>query len=287
MDFFGSLHSGMRFPDARINGGGPLPTSLSGPAGINGDADGQYNFNGNLLDGISPYAGPKQGRMGSDRNYQQIPLRKQYFVPPIHVPNCNGTHTVTISHPVDHGDLAFIVRAPRTLLKDGVHTKFTTPVLCNLVTANYLLAGVQEFLKRDDRDKKNKWFEFIHEVAPSFERVILTKGVITNTITKQILCRITSTAIIPYGICAGSEKQGGQSEMTLGPVHGVASFVTTLTLDGQNRDLVNVWKHVDVSAGDNLCLCLDKAQVATPFYLNHYYKSASSQTFPEPIEVTC
>lgn len=45
MDFFGNLHSNIRFPDARINGDGPLPTSLDGPAGINGDADGPYNFN--------------------------------------------------------------------------------------------------------------------------------------------------------------------------------------------------------------------------------------------------
>ena len=53
-------------PDARINGGGPLPTSLSGPAGINGDPDGKINFNSDLLSGITPYADAKGGRMGSD-----------------------------------------------------------------------------------------------------------------------------------------------------------------------------------------------------------------------------
>ena len=74
-DFFSNLGSGIRFPDARIGGAGPLPTSLSGPAGINGDPDGRYNFNSNLLDGIGPYAGPDGGRMGSDRNYQQVPHR--------------------------------------------------------------------------------------------------------------------------------------------------------------------------------------------------------------------
>ena len=35
-DFFSNLGSGIRFPDARIGGSTPLPTSLSGPAGING-----------------------------------------------------------------------------------------------------------------------------------------------------------------------------------------------------------------------------------------------------------
>ena len=78
-DFFAGLSgSGIRFTDARINGPGPLPTELSGPAGINGDADGKYNFNGDLLSGITPYAGPGQGRMGSDHSYQQIPHRYVY-----------------------------------------------------------------------------------------------------------------------------------------------------------------------------------------------------------------
>jgi hypothetical protein len=62
-DFFGSLTGGnIRFTDERIDGDGPLPTSLSGPEGINGDPDGRYNFNDSLLSGITPYA-YGQGRM--------------------------------------------------------------------------------------------------------------------------------------------------------------------------------------------------------------------------------
>ena len=71
-DLFSGL-TGFRFPDARINGGGPLPTDLSGPAGINGDPDGRINFNSDLFSGIAPYSGPDAGRMGSDKSYQQIP----------------------------------------------------------------------------------------------------------------------------------------------------------------------------------------------------------------------
>jgi hypothetical protein len=79
-DFFGSLTGGnIRFTDARINGDGPLPTSLSGPEVINGDPDGRYNFNDSLLSGIVPYA-YGQGRMGSDRNYQQIPIDRPFIV---------------------------------------------------------------------------------------------------------------------------------------------------------------------------------------------------------------
>ena len=72
-DFFSALsEGGIRFTDSRINGPGPLPTELSGPAGVQGVADGRYNFNSNLLDGITPYSWAKQGQSGSDRNYQQI-----------------------------------------------------------------------------------------------------------------------------------------------------------------------------------------------------------------------
>jgi hypothetical protein len=86
-DFFGALNSGnVRFTDARINGDGPLPTSISGLEGINCDPDGHYNFNDTLLSSIAPYAGPKEGSMGSDRNYQQIPHPKQYPVPKIYLP---------------------------------------------------------------------------------------------------------------------------------------------------------------------------------------------------------
>ena len=72
-DFYAQLAGGnVRLPDTNINGGGPLPTTLSGVTGINGDPDGQYNFNSDLLSGITPYAFG-QGRMGSDRSYQQVP----------------------------------------------------------------------------------------------------------------------------------------------------------------------------------------------------------------------
>jgi hypothetical protein len=36
----------------------------------------------------------------------------------------------------------------------------------------------------------------------------------------------------------------------LKPVQAAASFFVTLTVDGQNRDLVNIWRGVDVEGGD-------------------------------------
>ncbi len=157
-DFFAGLTGGnIRFTDARIDGDGPLPTSLSGPEGINGDPDGRYNFNNSLLEGVTPYA-YGQGRMGSDRNYQQIPNRKQFPVPPLWLPETTpqAETSFQVSHPIDMGDVAFIinVRYKHYLLQPGPHAHFqqgkdtTLPqfnVLCNICTVNYLLAGLQNY----------------------------------------------------------------------------------------------------------------------------------------------
>ena len=162
-DFFAALTSGnVRFPDARIDGDGPLPTTLSGPAGVHGDADGKYNFNDSLLSGITPYVMPGSGRMGSDCNFQQIPHRKQFPVPPIYLPEPDpyATSSFMVSHPIDMGDVVFIVnlRNKQTMLTDVNKTCFTMRkdssggvmpqynIFCNICTANYLLAGMYNYI---------------------------------------------------------------------------------------------------------------------------------------------
>jgi hypothetical protein len=180
----------MRFPDARINGDGPLPTSLSGPAGINGDADGRYNASNDLLSGITPYAGPKTGRVGSDRNYQQIPHRVQYAVPKLYLPRPNGTSQIEVSHAVDNGDLALVVRHGQRLLGPYFNPhdpmRKPTPVICNIVTANYLLAGIQQYMlgridklagkvgappptRVSDHDMDNQWWKLMQDWRISAE----------------------------------------------------------------------------------------------------------------------
>ena len=80
-DIFSSL-PGTRFPDAGINDGGPLPTQLNRPEGIQGDPDELMNFDKNLTSGLTPCQyGLGTGRNGSNRNHQQISHRKQYFIP--------------------------------------------------------------------------------------------------------------------------------------------------------------------------------------------------------------
>jgi hypothetical protein len=335
-DFFGGLQSGnMRFTDARIDGDGPLPTSLSGPEGINGDPDGRYNFNESLLSGIIPYAFGKEGRMGSDRNYQQIPHRKQFPVPPVFLPEPDpGTdQTFEMSHGIDMGDIAFIlnVHHKRFLLcppphsfasQDEDHTMPNWNVFCNICTVNYLLAGLHNHVVHtcirnagnagnaaNPANANNAWGRLLRcfgveqrshyivqqyrtesahnfDAPPDQKTEIASRAHALMTLRCQMLLQdIVRRKIIPIGICAMSEKQGGQHEVGLKPVQAAASFYTTLTVDGQNRDLVNIWRSIDISAGDFLILRLDflhrgekNPNTKRVYMLNHYYKDTVTKT---------
>jgi len=325
-DFFGSLNAGnVRYTDARINGDGPLPTSLSGPEGINGDPDGRYNFNDSLLSSIAPYAGPKEGRMGSDRNYQQIPHRKQYPVPKIYLPEpaWDTASTFDMSHPIDMGDLVFIVNmhykhyvltGSQQCVRDTQdNTMPNYNVFLNICTVNYLLAGIynyaMHFIKVDDiavrtRDQ-HAWFQLmrclsldqyllrirnryqnffrINQVLPQKMKNYDSEVILTIKLMLQTLMRDN---IKPLGICSTSEKQGGQHETGYKPVQAAASFYVTLTVDGQNRDLVNIWRGVDVEGGDLLLVQLEYREknrngnqpITQGYVLNHYYKAFVQRT---------
>jgi hypothetical protein len=268
--FFGGIN-GIRFPDARINGGGPLPTSLSGPAGVNGDPDGKYNFTSSLLGDLNPYQyEPNTGRMGSDRNYQQIPHRKQFFVPCLSIPTADNTGLVALSHAVDQGDIAWIVNMrQKSVLLASQHSRTGTgneyanvDILVNLATINYILAGLTYYKKGGIKEAPDKspWKvlndNFRHDDPYSH---------------------------CPFGICAGSEKQGGLHETGLAPIQAACSHVTTLTVDGQNRDLVNYWQDITINAGDVLIMRKQKMRVKS-FVLNHYYKGTVAQNFPSEFE---
>jgi hypothetical protein len=335
-DFFGGLNSSnVRFTDARINGDGPLPTNLSGPEGINGDPDGRYNFNDALLAGITPYAGPQAGRMGSDRNYQQIPHRKQFPVPKIWLPEpgWNAETLFDMSHPIDMGDLVFIVNMnyKQYVLSGNIPTvrdaeDNTLPnynVFCNICTVNYLLAGIQNFsfhyvIAADDvvRGKDRfAWYqlmrclnidldlEYIRTIVADIRSARLTDAqkdilyVKFMLLFKVMLQKVIRDNIKPIGICSTSEKQGGQHETGFKPVQAAASFFVTLTVDGQNRDLVNIWRGVDVEGGDLLLVQLEYRErkkrthdigppITQTYVLNHYYKGwvqRSVQLHPENI----
>jgi len=100
---------------------------------------------------------------------------------------------------------------------------------------------------------------------------------------KVMLQKVIRDNIKQIGICSTSEKQGGQHETGLKPVQAAASFFVTLTVDGQDRDFVNIWRGVDVEGGDLLLVQLEYrerkkmteeigAPITQTYVLNHYYK---------------
>jgi len=307
-DFFGSLNSSnVRFTDARINGDGPLPTNLSGPEGISGDPDGRYNFNTDLLSNITPYAGPQAGRMGSDRNYQQIPHRKQFPVPPIWLPEPahDAEAFFDMSHAIDMGDVVFIVSVhqkhlllmgtpqPQKDAQDNTMPNYN--LFCNICTVNYILAGIcnyswhyvtgtdafrnqygkhtwHHFMRCLGIDERLKQLRFLYALEPDAHLLTMLR-------IKLMLQQVIRDTFKPIGICSTSEKQGGQHEVGMKPVQAAASFFVTLTVDGQNRDLVNLWRGVNVQGGDQLLLQLEYIDLANTsrcqaYKLNHYYKGS-------------
>ena len=279
-DFFSQLGANIRFPDANINGSGPLPTSLSGPAGVNGDPDGRINFNSDLLSGITPYAyEPGQGRMGSDRNYQQIPHRIQKIVPKLFLPYAdmgNSQSCLALSHAVDQGDVAFILQTSRvqslifdsSAMRDASIANLQIPghtAFINISTVNYLLAGLQRLAPGSPATMT--WAALARDLGYRYKLGHRRVDIL----------ELVSTRLLPFGICAGSENQGGKHETGLAPVQAAANHVTTLTVDA----LVNLWRNVDVSAGDELIFKL--AWLQTHHYtLNHYYKGVVRQSFVRP-----
>lgn len=282
MSLFADLNAGaIKGPDVQMNVG-PLPSVAGGPEGSNGDPDGRINFNSSLLEGIQPYAYGEAARMGSDRNYQQIPHRIQQIIPMLYLPHADKEEKslVHVSHAVDVGDVAFIVGTNhvQSILFDGIQQQDATILnsemparnaFCNLSTVNYLLAGLQR-LNRSDPGLI-PWQTFAKSI-----------GFHPTSNKEELLLevrKVMRTGFVPFGICSGSEHQGGKHETGLAPVQAAVNHVTTMTIDGQNRDLVNFWRRHDCHSGDQLIYRLELLPTKR-YTLNHYYKGVVHQTFP-------
>jgi hypothetical protein len=92
--------------------------------------------------------------------------------------------------------------------------------------------------------------------------------------------RLVRQNFTPHGICAGSEHQGGKHESShsnasIQPGRAV-NFVTTMTVDGKNEDLVNYWYKHDLCAGDTLLFTLEQKLGSDindrEYHLTRYYK---------------
>jgi hypothetical protein len=91
---------------------------------------------------------------------------------------------------------------------------------------------------------------------------------------------------VPHGICAGSEHQGGQHETGTAPVQAAVNFVTTMTVDGKNVDLVNYWFRQSTLAGDELLFRLERQNTTDKpsfeYNLTRYYKDPKVEPVTPP-----
>jgi hypothetical protein len=280
MSLFDQL-SGFEFPDVLMNSG-PLPSTAGGPAGSDGSIDGVINGTSALLENISPYAIGKSARTGSDRNYQQIPHRFQYIIPRLYIPHFDNDRRIHISHAVDQGDIAFLLYGGNRAWLTSDNQFGTRAPPCAFATievVNYILLCIQASktknwnLVRDDLIKHQAFKEAMNrrteQKTQDFDDFYIFKAI-------RLLIQ---HVFVPHGICAGSEHQGGQHEHTGGhPVQAAVNFVTTMTIDGKNVDLVNYWYGLSMVAGDELIFRLEKQEIkeSKEFHLSRYYKEPVS-----------
>ena len=288
-DFFAGV-TGFKFPDT-LRDKGPLPSVVGGPAGSDGTPDGVINGTSSLLANITPYAKGESARMGSDSNYQQIPWRMQYIIPQLFLPSFNEHESnIAVSHAVDQGDIAF-----RLYTKDRAW--FTTntsanalshaalrpaALVCfgNLDIVNYILACLQ------------------HSDSTTWEcmRQHLSYSQKADDFDQfKSIQRLVRQNFTPHGICAGSEHQGGKHESShsnasIQPGRAV-NFVTTMTVDGKNEDLVNYWYRQDLCAGDTLLFTIEKRYGrdinAREYHLTRYYKQPVKQSIHMDKDKVC
>jgi hypothetical protein len=284
MSLFDQL-SGFQFPDVLMNSG-PLPSTAGGPAGSDGSVDGVINGTSALLGNISPYAIGKSARTGSDRNYQQIPHRFQYIIPKLFLPHFDHgrDRCIPVSHAVDQGDIAFLLfggeRAWFTS-KEQFRSKAPPCAFAGIEVVNYILLCLQASVHAD-------WSSICEDLIKhtAFSDALKRRRKKQNPEPFddlhifRAMRMLVQQCFVPHGICAGSEHQGGQHEHDGGqPVQATVNFVTTMTVDGKNVDLVNYWYRKNMLAGDELIFRLDLQEITTKtFELSSYYKQPVSET---------
>jgi hypothetical protein len=280
--------SGIRQPDALFNNGGPLPPSSAAnlQTGFNGTTSAHINTTSSLLNNMNPYTYGESDRISSDVNYKNTPVKVQKIVPMLQIPLATSNHTARLSHSVDDGDVAFVLRREGTansqhstpgqdiIVDSKLATKMSRVVdaIINLPTLNYLLTLLQTTEWNNPHHTKR--IGFFTELGLPTSDPFWSYG--THKKSMHFLQKVHA-----FGSVIGSEKQGGQHEAGSN-VDWPVNFITTICVDGFCDNLVNFWRNVNVHAGDDLVLHLEEVDVVR-FDLNHYYKNKfPTQTFDEP-----
>jgi len=286
--FFSGL-GGARFPDVVMNSG-PLPPTGGLPAPLHDTADARINYNSTLLGNLEPYAYGEPGNQSSQNGYLNIPHRIQKICPALHLPEARqkAASTFELSHPIDDGDIAFVLRLNRgsifcTGLKNGEMKRMglgtAIDPMINLCTLNYLLSGIQLARDATGAVAPGLWWEFLHNL----DAARWNPATKANTFTLDDIIHFVRHCVRPFGITRGSEKQGGQNEASQSPATWPVCFVVSLVLDGKEANVVNIWHRHHLSSGDDLVLRLRRVKVR-PYTLNHYYKRVVRQDWGELLE---
>jgi len=292
---------------------GPLPPSGGLPAPLHDTPDSRINYGSTLLGDLQPYAYGEAGYMSSQSQNNQ-PHRIQKIIPELYLPEPHGKDVFQLSHAVDDSDLAFVMRLNRNSVfctgsrtSTRRNTKIGTSVdpIINLATLNYLLAGIQTSMPMEP-DKNSLWWEFLHNLDPKrwpsdlakrnynveplgyelnfdpkFKDQLTTMEPKNDPFSLDDIIHFIRHCIKPFGIVRGSEKQGGQHEMSSGPATWTAPTIATLVIDGKEANVLNLWHHKDMHAGDDLVLRLKLMPLKT-YTLNHYYKGFARKSFEVP-----
>ena len=290
-DLFAGVY-GARFPDVVMNSG-PLPPSGGLPAPLHDTPDSRINYNSTLLGNLQPYAYGEPGYQSSQNSYLNIPHRIQKILPVLYLPEPHGREVFRLSHSVDDSDIAFVMRLNRgsifcTGTRSGARRSGSLGVvadpLINLATLNYLLAGIQTAMPLIP-DKNNMFWELLFNLDsrqwpqdPALRNYNIDDGDGARPITLSDLVHFVRNCVRPFGVVRGSEKQGGQSEMTDSPATWPVPAIVTLVIDGKEANVINVWHGQDVHAGDDLVLRFKMMPLQT-YTLNHYYKGFARKSF--------
>jgi hypothetical protein len=158
-DFFSGIYSGIQRPDVVMNNGPLPPMSMNGgyPEGFNANPDGKINYTSSLLGDLDPYAYGEAARLSTQAAYLNIPHVAQRIIPSLEMPEAQpfqmGGNFFRLSHQVDDGDVAFVIRAmfsPYELVSDKKKYNrqgilYAIDPVVNLATVNYILHGLQRY----------------------------------------------------------------------------------------------------------------------------------------------
>jgi hypothetical protein len=272
--------SNVQRPDVKMNEG-PLPTS--GPPYF---PSARINYAADLLgDHIDAYSYGKPSNVGDQTSYLNLAHRIQKIVPQLSLPNASSEGTFQLSHAVDVGDIGFVLRidrrgsvVPNIASFDRLQlTRMVDPIV-NLVTVNYILAGLQRHWSRRDAVNWQQLMVDLRFVEDAYaERGPFTVGDAIRFISD------TGTAR-PFGVPHTSELQGGQHEGSHGPVTYPVNFISTFFISGLTKNICNIWSQSNISSGDDLIFKLEKLPIAAKdgsvkYHLNHWKKSMAVQQF--------